>query len=157
MTGSLLIPSLDVLKQQAKSLRSERADSNNPVSHSQSLELVARQYGCRDWNTVHAASLKAAPTADFALFPGDRVTGHYLGQPFAARVLKLHPLDQAGLYRITMHFDEPVDVVTHDSFSAFRQRVSGTVDKTGRSPQKTSDGQPHIRLDLINTGKRAGK
>ena len=51
-------------------------------------------------------------------------------------------------FRITLHFDEPVDVVTFDSFSAYRQRVTGTIDSTGRTAEKTSDGRPHMELAL---------
>ena len=52
-----------------------------------------------------------------------------------------------GLSRMTLNFDEPVDVVTFDSFSAFRQRVNCTVDETGRTAAKTSDGRPHLELE----------
>ena len=48
--------------------------------------------------------------------------------------------------RLTLKFDEPVDVVTFDSFSAFRHRVNCVVDETGRSREKTSDGRPHMEL-----------
>ena len=43
-------------------------------------------------------------------------------------------------------FDEPVDVVTWDSFSAFRRRVSCTIDRRGRTAERTSDGRPHMEL-----------
>lgn len=52
-----------------------------------------------------------------------------------------------GRYRLTMKFDEPVDVVTFESFSAFRQRVTATVDETGRTIEKTSNGLPQLELD----------
>ena len=48
---------------------------------------------------------------------------------------------------MTLHFDEPVDVVTFDSFSAFRQRVNCTVDETGRTAETTSNGRPHLELE----------
>ena len=146
MNGSVLIPPVDVLKEQAKLLRQLKATDEKPVSHSQSLELIAHQYGCRDWNTLRATSEnqpRLCPVVE-----GDRISGLYLSQPFTAIVLKANPLENSDLFRITMHFDEPVDVVTHDSFSSFRQRVSGNIDHTGQSPQKTSDGQPQIRLNL---------
>ena len=43
--------------------------------------------------------------------------------------------------------DDPVDVVTFDSFSAFRQRVTATIDEHGVSPSKTSNGRPHMVLN----------
>ncbi len=46
-----------------------------------------------------------------------------------------------------MKFDEPVDVVTFESFSAFRQRVTATVDETGRTIEKTSNGRPQLELE----------
>ena len=79
---------------------------------------------------------------------GSRVRGHYLGQPFDAKVLGVQALTaQPGHYRLTLHFDEPVDVVTFESFSAFRQRVNCTVDETGRTAAKTSNGRPHLELE----------
>ena len=54
---------------------------------------------------------------------------------------------QPGRYRLTMKFDAPVDVVTFDSFSAFRQRVTATVDENGRTIEKTSNGVPQLELE----------
>jgi len=48
--------------------------------------------------------------------------------------------------RITIVFDEPVDVVSFDSFSAFRQRVTVTLGNDGKTAEKTSDGVPHMQL-----------
>jgi hypothetical protein len=157
MTGSSpdtpaakVLPTTDILKQQAKALRAGLASGDNPVSHSRSLELLAHKLGYRDWNTLHAASLNQ-PQSDMPVCPvsiGDRVQGHYLGQPFEAAVLKTEPLGRDSLFRVTFHFDEAVDVVTHTSFSAFRQRVTGNIDSKGVTPEKTSDGQPQISLQL---------
>jgi hypothetical protein len=151
MTSSSIVPAIDILKQQAKSLRSEYASGNNPISHSRSLELVAHQLGYRDWNTLRAASENQATVASDISSPvaiGDRVSGLYLGQPFTAEVLNLMPHETNNLFRITMHFDEAVDVVTHDSFSSYRQRVSGNIDSTGKTLEKTSNGQPQIQLHV---------
>ena len=35
-----------------------------------------------------------------------------------------------GYVTITVDFDEPVDVVEFESFSAFRKRVTATIDET---------------------------
>ena len=140
------LPSLDTLKDQAKRLRARFADEMQPVSHSRALELIAAQYGFRDWNTLHAAVGNRPPFDPWML--GSRVRGTYLGQPFDAEVIGVQALTaQPGRYRMTLHFDTPVDVVTFDSFSAFRQRVNCTVDETGRTPEKTSNGRPHLELE----------
>lgn len=140
------LPSLDALKDQAKRLRARFADEGQSVSHSRALELIAAQYGFRDWNTLHAAVGNRPPFDPWML--GSRVRGRYLGQPFEAEVIGVQAVtSQPGRYRMTLHFDEPVDVVTFDSFSAFRQRVSCTVDETGRTVEKTSNGRPHLELE----------
>lgn len=140
------LPSIDTLKDQAKRLRARFADEMQPVSHSRALELIAAQYGFRDWNTLHAAVGNRPPLNPWML--GSRVRGTYLGQPFDAEVIGVQALtSQPGRYRMTLHFDTPVDVVTFDSFSAFRQRVNCTVDETGRTLEKTSNGRPHLELE----------
>jgi len=53
--------SLDSLKTQAKSLRQSLAETGHNVSHAQSLELLAKQLGHRDWNTLHAKVGNAPP------------------------------------------------------------------------------------------------
>jgi hypothetical protein len=140
------LPSLDALKEQAKRLRARFGTDGQAISHSRALELIAAQYGFRDWNTLHAAIGNRPPFNPWML--GSRVRGHYLGQPFDAQVLGVQALtSQPGRYRMTLHFDTPVDVVTFDSFSAFRQRVNCTVDEAGRTSEKTSDGRPHLDLE----------
>ncbi|MDX0627385.1 hypothetical protein GOC91_14165 [Sinorhizobium medicae] len=140
------IPSLDALKDQAKRLRFRLVSVGKEVSHSKSLELIAAQYGYRDWNTLHAAAGNRPPFNSWTL--GTRVRGRYLGKPFKAEILSAQALTaQPGRYRLTFKFDEPVDVVTFESFSAFRQRVTATVDETGRTVESTSDGRPHLELE----------
>ncbi|WP_077959678.1 glyoxalase superfamily protein [Ensifer adhaerens] len=144
--GSTTLPSLDALKDQAKRLRSRLASEGETIGHSRSLELIAAQYGYRDWNTLHAA-VGNRPAFDPWML-GSRVRGHYLGQPFEGEILGVHAIaTQPGRYRLTMKFDEPVDVVTFESFSAFRQRVVATVDETGRTVEKTSNGRSQLELE----------
>lgn len=138
-----ILPSLDNLKAQAKRLRTTLSDEGTTVGHSKSLELIAHQYGYRDWNTLHAAVGNRPPAGPVAL--GQRVSGSYLSQPFEGEVIGVQALSP-GRYRVTFDFDEPVDVVTFDSFSAFRKRVSATVDEHGRTVERTSDGQPQLQL-----------
>ncbi|MDP5217675.1 glyoxalase superfamily protein [Ruegeria sp. 2205SS24-7] len=133
------IASLEDLKAQAKRLRESLREAGTSVSHSQTLELVARQHGARDWNTLCALAGNR-----LKLRVGDRVQGHYLGQPFVAEIRGLTVIGDGGHRRITLHFDEPVDVVRFDSFSSYRQRVSGEIGWDGRSIRRTSDGQPQL-------------
>jgi catechol 2,3-dioxygenase-like lactoylglutathione lyase family enzyme len=46
----------DTHKQMAKRLRSDLAARDVTISHGEALELVAHQYGARDWNTLAARS-----------------------------------------------------------------------------------------------------
>lgn len=137
-------PSLDALKSQAKELRKSLIWEGRDLSHGQALELVAKSHGYKDWNTLHAA-VGNAPRSPVQI--GQIVEGHYLGQEFTGEVLGVQVLSE-GRYRITLDFAEAVDVVTFDSFSNFRKRVSKTVDSLGRSFDRTSDGQPHIVLTM---------
>lgn len=144
MTDTL--PPVGGLKQQAKRLRAGLAQDGDFISHSESLELIAKQYGYRDWNTIHAAAGNTPPPDAMAL--GNRVSGRYLGQAFSGEIIAIRSLG-SDYKRVTIHFGEPVDVVTFDSFSGFRQRVSARVNKYGVSAEKTSDGKPQMEIDLI--------
>lgn len=139
------LPALDALKAQARRLRKSLEAEGNFISHSEALELVARQYGHRDWNTLHAAAGNRRPEP---LAVGSKVSGRYLGQAFTARIIGLTRLNDGARYRVTLDLDEPVDVVTFESFSAWRRRVNGTIGRDGTSAAKTSDGQPHLVLSL---------
>jgi hypothetical protein len=143
---SLDAPSTTSLKAEARLLREERARAGTPLAHGAALEEVARRHGYRDWNTAHAA-LPERVTVPVQV--GQRVTGTYLGHAFTGLVLGVHLLADMQHYRVTVKFDQPVDVVKSELFSAFRQRVTATVDLRGDSPARTSDGQPHMRLRKI--------
>lgn len=138
-------PSKSTLKQHAKRLRARLKQQGTDITHSQSLELVAHQHGFRDWNHASAAAQETTP---LAFLPGARVTGRYLGQNFAGEIIAAEPQTPAQT-RITVCFDEAVDVVSFDSFSAYRRRVSAVVDKFGASEAKTSNGEPHMIVATI--------
>lgn len=146
MNTSLQLPALQDLKDQAKRLRARLEADGTSIGHSKSLELLANQYGYKDWNTLHAAIGNRPLPSPIAL--GAEVRGRYLGQPFRGEVVAIAALTASDRFRVTFQFDEPVDVVTFDSFSAFRQRVTCTIDRSGRTAEKTSDGQPHVQLEL---------
>ena len=140
-------PSIDELKVQARRLRQAMIERGDDVSHSAALELVAKQHGLRDWNTLSALAAKPNAALDAPFAVGTAIRGRYLNQPFTGKVLALSA-KSGGLYKISIHFDEPVDVVTFESFSAFRQRINAQVDADGISPRKTSNGVPHLVLDI---------
>ncbi|EAQ44102.1 hypothetical protein MED193_13123 [Roseobacter sp. MED193] len=142
MTDFSNVPSTDALKLQAKRLRQQLHSSGVAVGHSKSLELVAQQYGARDWNT-----LQARASNRLQLQVGDRVRGRYLGQVFKGEIRGLSLMGDGEHRQITLHFDTPVDVVRFESFSALRQRVTGVIGWDGCSAQKTSDGVPQLIVD----------
>ncbi len=143
MSFSLDTPSTATLKAEARTLRAERAAANAPISHGAALEEVAHRHGYRDWNTASAALPERIASP---LQVGQRVKGTYLRQPFVGIVLGVQVLSDMRHYEVTVKFDQPVDVVTSELFSAFRQRVTATVDIRGISPAHTSDGEPHMRV-----------
>ena len=141
MNTTTNIPSRDMLKTQAKRLRSNLAARGQTISHAQALETIAHQWGARDWNTLSAQAADAV----MGWAPGQRVAGHYLGHPFVGEV-KAAQQSANGFWSLTLRFDEAIDVVTSVHFSSFRKQVNVTVNKDGQSPQKTSNGQPHMVL-----------
>lgn len=142
MTANLPTPA--EAKALARRLRRELEAEGRDISHSRSLELVAAQHGYRDWNTFHAA-LGNCPPEGYS--PGGRVSGLYLSQPFTATVLAVELL-RPGWFRVVLDLDDPVDVVTFDSFSNFRKRITGSIGPSGMSRERTSDGVPHLQLHL---------
>ena len=143
MTQTIL-PSRDVLKGHARKLRDTLARAGTPVSHSAALEHLAHQWGYRDWNTLSEA---AAPPGRCAWTLGQRVSGRYLGHAFGGTVRSARRKGPDHV-ELTIAFDTPVDVVTSPRFSSLRRHVSCTLGPTGRTVEKTSDGQPHMVLDL---------
>ncbi len=129
------------LKAEARHYRAAERDAGRPVSLAQSLEMVARFHGFRDWNT---ASGVLPVTRGPAYAVGQAIAGTYLKQPFTGTLIGATALGAGDMFRLTVQFDNPVDVVTFDSFSAYRQRVVATVNREGVSPGRTSDGQPHM-------------
>ena len=138
------IPSLDRLKSQAKRLRKELSLSGTDISHSKSLEMLAIQFGLKDWNTLHALSENQPIVAPYSV--GQRVQGQYLKQDFQGRISSVQELSHSNPYRVTFAFDEPVDVVSFESFSSMRQRVTTELNRDGTSPAKLSDGTPQMVL-----------
>jgi len=136
---SQAISTIAELKTQAKRLRERLRLTGVQISHGQALELLAHQHGVKDWNTLHAMAGNR-----MLLRVGDRVDGRYLGQPFTAEIRGMTMLGDGAQRRLTLQFDTPVDVVRFDSFSSYRQRVTGEIGWDGRSTRRTSDGEPQL-------------
>lgn len=134
------LPSRDTLKAQARRLRTTLAETGTKLPHASALETVAKQWGYRDWNTLSAA-VETAPALPWQI--GQTVRGAYLGHAFTG-VLKSVSQRGQDHTRLTIRFDTPVDVVSSDKFSALRRQITATVNATGRTVEKTSDGQPHL-------------
>lgn len=131
---------IDEAKALAKALRAGLQAQGTAISHAQALELIAKQNGAKDWNTLHARL--ALPNAPPDLALGDRVKGRYLGQAFAGKVVGLS--GPASHRHIEIRFDAPVDAVTSESFSNLRRQIRATIDASGRSHRRTSDGAPQL-------------
>jgi len=136
--------SIEALKAQAKRLRGELASKGMDLTHSQTLETIAHQHGFKDWNTL-SAKLGNRPACPVWL--GQVVTGKFMGQPFIGEVIGVRSLPGAR-YHVVLDFDEAVDVVTFDSFSHFRKRVQNVITSQGQTEARTSNGQPHLVLDI---------
>ena len=125
-------------KTHARRLRDALAADGVDVSHSRALELVARQNGARDWNTLVATAPAPADSRGPAPFAvGERVVGTFNGNPVQGRVHALSETIKPDLWRITVAFDPPVDVVTSELFSSPRRRIEMVIGADGRSRRLT--------------------
>ena len=139
------LPSRAALKTQAKHLRADLSAQGTEITHARSLEMIAHQHGLRDWNTAAALAGANHPPG---WAPGQRVTGQYLGHPVQG-VIRAAAERAGGYWQITVRFDAPVDVVSSARFSNLRRQVNATLNADGVSPQKTSDGVPHLVLHAL--------
>lgn len=139
-------PTLETVKLRARRLRAELTAAGTAIGHGRSLELMAHMHGYKDWNTFRAA-LATRPSGAPVL-PGQRVSGRYLGHSFEGEVTGVQDLAKSGKYRVTCQFDRPVDVVAFEGMSNLRRRVTCVIGGDGTTVEKTSNGQPHLSLDL---------
>lgn len=121
-------------KQSARRLRDALAEDGVAISHGRALELVARQEGARDWNTLSARPA-ARPAAPFGV--GEHVAGTFNDAPAKGRVIGLAETIKPDLWRVTVAFDPPVDVVTSKLFSSERRRIEMVIGADGRSRRLT--------------------
>lgn len=142
--SALFLPSVEGAKTRARRLRAKLAHKGQDISHSTALELVAAQYGFKDWNAMAAACrLQGASLPSLA--PGYRLKGQFRGQDFQGMVKSATALGNE-LQRLTILFDTPIDVVSFDRFSAYRRYVTHIVDADGVTVEKSANGTPHLRI-----------
>ncbi len=121
-------------KNHARRLRDALVADGISVSHTKALELVARQNGSRDWNTL-AARPSTEAGAPFAV--GQKVSGTFNGTPAQGRVIGLEETIKPDLWRVTVAFNPPVNASTSAHFVAERRRVQMVIGTDGRSRRLT--------------------
>ncbi|KQZ96110.1 hypothetical protein ASD64_18040 [Mesorhizobium sp. Root157] len=126
-------------KAAAKRLRSALAEDGIAITHAKALELVAKQNGVRDWNTLAtqpaAAAAEQNATTPFAV--GDQVAGTFNGRDARGRIIGLEETIKPNLWRVTVAFNPPVNAATSQLFTAERRRVQMVVGADGRSRRLT--------------------
>lgn len=140
----MTLPTLSEAKTLAKTLRHRLAEAGETLPYAEALERTAKAHGFRDWNAFHAAIRDRVPEAWRS---GARVSGRYLSQPFTATV-KRAVAQPAGWVRLTLDLDQAVDVVRSERFSNHRKRISCTIGQNRTTKETTSDGVPHMVLDI---------
>ena len=149
------LPSRAHVKQMAGRLRSALKARSIDVGYSMSLELLAQQFGFRNWNILSSklpddsAASDDGAEAKPLLFPvmvGQRFEGRYKGTSFACTLLGI-TLTRNGLAKVVLHLDVPLDVVTFESFSSHRTRLQMIIDPEGYSC--TALGKPDGRFHLF--------
>ena len=114
------------------------------ISHSASLEMVAKQLGFKDWNVLSAKAISNRP--EWKL--GARVRGEYLGHTFEGKLIAVRQYADEAHHAITVQFDKPVEVATLGDHKPTRVRVSAVVDLDGVTADKSSNGKPHMVVGL---------
>ena len=157
------LPPTAELKSQARRLRLALGQQGLELGHGQSLELLARLWGRRDWNTLHAAA-RAAGDAQRVPSPatvpwslGQPVTGRAFGQSFTGRLVGMSLMSRADCVRVSVHLDQPLDMFEFDSAKSERHRFNAVIRvANGRSLRRRSDGRHQLELDLPNAGTDIG-
>ena len=143
--GEDAMTTLEDLKAEAKRLRSALAATGQAFTHSQSLEMLAKQKGYRDWNTLHAAIGNQPPRPPVDV--GQTVDGAYLGHAVRGEILAVRRFGD-GRYRIKLDLEAPVDVSAFEGMEVLRRRLNANIGGDGATIEKTSGGVPHLKLAL---------
>lgn len=125
-------------KTHAKRLRDALAAEGVSLSHGKALDIVARQNGVRDWNTLSATGRNAVEAQSAPPFTvGDNVEGAFNGNPASGRIIGVAETIKPDLWRVTVKFSPAVDASTSENFRAERTRVEMVVGADGRSRRLT--------------------
>lgn len=76
---------INTAKSMARSLRKTLAEKHVAISHSESLEMVARQFGYADWNTLSALSKKRLIGCSIAIPPAKLFVSARIGTSPSSR------------------------------------------------------------------------
>ncbi|MBC2886546.1 hypothetical protein H7Q97_14220 [Ochrobactrum sp. CM-21-5] len=139
-------------KHQARRLRQALGEEGIQISHGKALDLVARQSGARDWNTLAAIGGKAeTPMISNSPAPyqvGQGVSGMFHTTPFDARIIAVEETIKPDLWRITLQFEPAIDVVVSPHFSMMRRRFTAVVGADGKSRRLTGTETGGIALNI---------
>nr|WP_196107858.1 MULTISPECIES: glyoxalase superfamily protein [unclassified Ochrobactrum] len=153
MTTAIIAGTNNVdFKHQARRLRQALSEEGIAISHGKALDLVARRYGTRDWNTLAANGSKveaASVQDDTAPYRvGQRITGLFHTTPFDARIIAVEETIKPELWRITLQFDPAIDVAVSPNLSMLRRRVTAVVGTDGKSRRLTGSETGGIALNV---------
>jgi hypothetical protein len=142
------IPPLTRLKDQARRMRARSDAKGDPMTQAEALEKLARMLGRRDWNTLRA---EVAHTPDGApVGVGDKVRLRYMGVPADGKVIAVAEAAAADgdgpLWSLEIALTAPVTIPSAEGMDLTRRRLRATVDKSGVTPARRSDGTPHLAL-----------
>lgn len=141
-------------KHQARRLRQALSEEGITISHGKALDLVARQSGTRDWNTLAATGgkVEATPVAaqdDTAPYRvGQRISGMFHTTPFDARIIGVEETIKPDLWRITLQFDPVIDVAVSPNMSMRRRRFTIVVGSDGKSRRLTGSESGGVALNV---------
>lgn len=138
------LPSLEVVKRHAKRLRAALEETTVTLSHAESLEMIARQWGFSDWNTLCAMIKKQNSPSRLKI--GDDISGEYLGQVFHAMIVDLVPLADEEIYIITLAFDKPLTVSNAHTNENLQNRITCTIGPGGKTVEKQACGAPVLQI-----------
>ncbi|MCX2697573.1 MULTISPECIES: glyoxalase superfamily protein [Ochrobactrum] len=139
-------------KHQARRLRQALGEEGIQISHGKALDLVARQSGTRDWNTLAAYGAKtdAAHIEDGAApyRVSQRVSGTFHSTVFKARIIAVEETIKPDLWRITLQFDPAIDVAVSPNLTMLRRRYTVVVGADGKARRLTGSEAGGIALDM---------
>ncbi|MCK4206048.1 hypothetical protein J3U99_14820 [Brucella pituitosa] len=139
-------------KHRARRLRQALGEEGINISHGKALDLVARQSGTRDWNTLAAQGVKAEATrvednaAPYRV--SQRVSGMFHTTAFEARIIGVEETIKPDLWRITLQFDPAINVAVSPNLSMLRRRFTVVVGADGKSRRLTGSEAGGITLSV---------